>query len=43
METILEMIMNLWAALLNHLKDVLPEGVYDVLGQIPMPITDEEV
>lgn len=43
MSVIMDYLSKLWAVLVEHLKKVLPAGVFDVLAQLPMPIggTDE--
>lgn len=41
MDFIRELIENLWAMLVKHLKDVLPAEVIDgIVAKLPMPIED---
>lgn len=39
---IMDYLARLWAVLVEHLKKVLPEGVFDVIAQLPMPIGGDE-
>ncbi|MGN1194799.1 MAG: hypothetical protein ACI4SB_04890 [Acutalibacteraceae bacterium] len=42
MSVIINFIAGLWAALVEHLKKVLPEGVFDLISNVPMPIGGDE-
>lgn len=42
MEKVMEIIAKLWGYLYEYLRTVMPTEVLDLLGQVPMPIADDE-
>lgn len=41
MGTLRDLLANLWVKLVAHLKDVMPENVFNfVIGHLPMPLDD---
>lgn len=38
LDAIKEIFENLWYALFEHFKKVLPEEILNMLGQLPMPL-----